>query len=128
MFWRFYIVALPVFLLLDTIWLGLVAKKFYAEQLGFLLSESVNWIAAILFYLLFIAGVVVFVLLPFKKETTKKNVVKGAFFGVITYATYDLTNLATIENWPLLVTIVDIIWGGILSASVVYITLQLVKK
>ncbi len=119
MFIKLYIIALPVFFIIDMIWLGLIAKNFIREQIGFLMKTNLNWFAAIIFYLLFIAGLVVFVLSPsFEKKDWLNALYLGALFGLFTYSTYDLTNLATIKDWPLLVTIVDIIWGMVLSASV----------
>ncbi|PKM91341.1 DUF2177 domain-containing protein [Candidatus Falkowbacteria bacterium HGW-Falkowbacteria-1] len=123
MFIKLYFIALPVFLGIDIIWLGLVAKGFYAKQIGFLMKTNVNWLAAIIFYLLFIVGLVIFVITPaLDKNSWKQAILLGALFGLITYATYDLTNLATIKNWPLLVTFVDLIWGTILASSVSLIT------
>ena len=129
MFIKLYAIALPVFFVIDIVWLGLVAKNFYAKQIGFLMTPNVNWIAAILFYLLFIAGLVVFVITPsLKKHSWIYALLLGAFFGIVTYATYDLTNLATIKNWPLLVTIIDLIWGSVLAASISVITYLIAKK
>lgn len=101
------------------VWLGLAAKNFYAKHIGFLMKANVNWAAAILFYLLFIAGLVVFVVVPaLEKGSWVRALLFGALFGLITYATYDLTNLATLKDWPLVVTVVDLIWGTVLAASV----------
>ena len=123
MFLKLYLIALPVFLIIDMIWLGLVAKNFYSRQIGFLMKADVNWLAAIIFYLLFIVGLVLFVISPAtEKQSWVHALLFGALFGLISYATYDLTNLATIKNWPLLVTIVDLIWGAVLAASVSIIT------
>lgn len=123
MFIKLYFIALPVFFAIDMIWLGLVAKDFYRNQIGFLLKENVNWIAAISFYLLFIIGVVFFVVMPaLEKGSLMYALLVGALFGFITYATYDLTNLATTKDWPLLVTLVDLAWGAVLSASVSTVT------
>lgn len=119
MFWKLYLIALPVFFAIDMFWLGLVAKNFYAKQIGFLMKSDVNWYAAIIFYLVFIAGLVVFVISPaLEKGSWIHAVLLGALFGFITYATYDLTNLATVKDWPLLVTFVDLAWGAALAASV----------
>lgn len=129
MFLKLYAIALPVFFSIDMIWLGLVAKNFYAKQIGFLMKSNINWVAAILFYLLFIGGLVVFVIEPsLAKEKWLHAVLLGALFGLITYATYDLTNLATIKDWPLLVTIIDLIWGSVLAASVSVITYLIASK
>ena len=119
MFLKLYCIALPIFFGLDMIWLGVAAKNFYAKQIGFLMKANVNWAAAILFYLLFIAGLVVFVVAPaVERGSWLRALLFGALFGLTTYATYDLTNLATLKDWPLAVTVVDLIWGMVLAASV----------
>jgi len=123
MFQKLYLIALPVFFIIDMIWLGLVAKNFYRSKIGFLMKTNINWVAAIIFYFLFIAGLVFFVLSPaIEKRSLNYAIMAGIFYGLLTYSTYDLTNLATLKDWPLLVTIVDIIWGMILSVSVSLIT------
>ena len=115
-FIQIYLVVLAAFFVIDMIWLGLVAKKFYREQLGSLMRAGVNWPAAIIFYLLFIAGLVFFIVYPAVEQGSWFYALwTGAFFGLICYATYDLTNLATLKNWPLKMTIVDLIWGSVLS-------------
>lgn len=119
MFWKLYLIALPVFFAIDMVWLVLVAKKFYAKQIGFLLKKDVNRTAAVVFYLLFILGMVLFVILPAVEAGSWTFALwYGAAFGFITYATYDLTNLATLKNWPVLVTVVDLVWGAVLASSV----------
>lgn len=129
MFIKLYAIALPVFFVIDMIWLGLVAKNFYRDQIGFLLKPDVNWGAAILFYCLFIGGLVLFVIEPaLTKNSLLHALAFGALFGLITYATYDLTNLATMKDWPLLVTIVDLIWGAVLASSVSVITYLIATK
>jgi len=123
MFIKLFFIALPVFFLIDMVWLVLVAKNFYQKQIGFLMRPDINWTAAIIFYLLFIAGLVTFVITPaFEKQSWVHAVIFGALFGLVTYATYDLTNLATLKDWPLLVTIADLVWGMVLSASVSLVT------
>ena len=123
MFIKLFLIALPVFFVIDLIWLVLVAKNFYQKQIGFLMTPDVKWFAAIIFYLLFIGGLVTFVITPaVEKHSWINALLFGALFGLITYATYDLTNLATLKDWPLLVTVVDLIWGSVLSASVSIIT------
>ena len=115
---KLYFATLLVFFAIDMLWLGLVARTFYAKYLGFLMG-STNWLAAIIFYLLFVLGILVFVVVPGVKEgSLQLTLVRAALFGLITYATYDLTNLATIKDWPILVTVVDIIWGTVLSLLV----------
>jgi uncharacterized membrane protein len=129
MFLKLYFIALPVFFAIDMVWLVLVAKKFYAAHIGFLLKPDVNWLAAIIFYLLFIGGLVTFVILPaVEKHSWLHALIYGAFFGLVTYATYDLTNLATLKDFPLLVTIVDLVWGMVLSASVSIVTYLIVNR
>jgi uncharacterized membrane protein len=129
MFVKLYAIALPVFIVIDMVWLTLVAKKFYRDQIGFLMKDDPNWIAAIVFYLLFIVGLVVFVIAPaIEKNSWLHALLFGALFGVIAYATYDLTNLATLKDWPLLVTIVDLTWGAVLAASVSTATYLIARK
>lgn len=129
MFIKIYLIALPVFLTIDMIWLGVIARNFYQKHIGFLMTKDINWLAAIIFYLLFIAGLVIFVIIPSIKENSLIQLIfYGSLFGLITYATYDLTNLATIKNWPLLVTIVDLIWGSVLSLLTSVITYLIAKK
>jgi len=129
MFIKLFLIALPVFFLIDMVWLVLVAKKFYQEQIGFLMKPEINWLAAIIFYLLFIAGLVIFVISPaVEKHSWLHALIFGALFGLITYATYDLTNLATLKDWPLLVTVVDLIWGTVLAASISGITYYIAGK
>ena len=129
MFIKLFLIALPVFTVIDMIWLVLVAKKFYQSQIGFLMKPDINWFAAIIFYLLFIAGLVIFVISPaVQKQSWIHALIFGALFGLITYATYDLTNLATLKDWPLLVTVVDLIWGTVLAASISLITYFIANK
>jgi uncharacterized membrane protein len=129
MFIKLYFIALPVFFAIDMVWLGLVAKNIYAKQIGFLMKTDVNWLAAILFYLLFIIGVVVFVIIPAIEQKSWVHALGyGALFGLITYATYDLTNLATVKNWPMAITVVDLIWGMTLASSVSVITYLIANK
>jgi uncharacterized membrane protein len=126
---KLFFIALPVFFAIDMVWLVLVAKKFYSQHLGYIMRPDVGWAAAIIFYLLFIAGLVTFVISPaVEKQSWTHALLYGAFFGLITYATYDLTNLATLKDWPLIVTIVDLIWGMVLSASISVITYLISAK
>ena len=114
-----YLLTIPVFFGIDMIWLGFVAKGFYRNNLGPLLRQDVNWPAAIVFYLLYIGGILFFATLPaLQKNSLQQAVVLGALFGFFAYATYDLTNLATLKGWPLHVAIVDIIWGIVLTSIV----------
>ena len=116
---KLYLATFIVFLAVDAIWLGLVARGFYRKHLGFLLAPSPNWFAAVLFYLLFVVGILVFVVLPaLSEDSLRPFLLRAALFGLITYATYDLTNLATIKDWPIVVTVVDLVWGTVLSVLV----------
>jgi len=116
---KLYLATLAVFFATDMVWLAFVARSFYKKYLGYLMAPTVNWAAAIIFYLLFIVGILVFVVLPGMKENSLPNTIfRAVLFGLITYATYDLTNLATVSNWPLLVTLVDLAWGMVLSTIV----------
>jgi uncharacterized membrane protein len=116
---RLYLALLGTFLAVDAVWLGLIARGFYREQIGYLLAPQVNWTAAGLFYLLFIGGIQVFVVLPgLARGALGWTLRRAAFFGLVTYATYDLTNHATVRDWPLLVTVVDLIWGATLCTVV----------
>lgn len=129
MFMKLYAIALPVFFALDMVWIGLVAKNFYRSQIGFLMKNEFNWTAAVIFYLLFIVGLVLFVITPaMEKNSWMHALLFGALFGLITYATYDLSNLATLKDWPLLVTIVDLAWGATLAASVSTATYFIARK
>lgn len=113
-----YLLTVPVFFAIDMLWIGVVAKDLYQKQLaGFL--GPVNWPAAVIFYLIFIVGILVFAVLPaLEAKSAMKAVMLGALFGFMTYATYDLTNLATLKDWPLSVTLIDMAWGAVLSGSV----------
>ncbi len=129
MFIKLYLIALPVFFVFDMFWLGILAKNFYDRQIGALLKPNVNWAAAIIFYLIFIAGLTVFAITPaVSKGSWTYALIYGALFGFVCYATYDLTNLAVAKDWSVLVTIVDLIWGAVLSALVSAITYFIAGK
>ncbi|MFC1634533.1 DUF2177 family protein [Planctomycetota bacterium] len=124
-----YAVSVPVFFIVDMIWLGVIAKGFYRNALEPLLAPNINWIAAIIFYLLFLVGVLIFALLPGMERRSLVYTIKmAALFGFIAYATYDLTNLATLRDWPLMLSIVDMIWGSFLSTSTATITYLIMSR
>ena len=106
--------------ILDAIWLGTIAPAFYKKHIGFIMSDKPNWFAAIAFYLIFILGLTIFIVHPGWKsaDSLVRIGLLGALFGLVTYATYDLTNQATLKNWPPIVTAVDLLWGTLLTASV----------
>ncbi|MBT2685074.1 DUF2177 family protein [Bacillus sp. ISL-37] len=129
---RIYSVTFVVFLMLDSVWLGVISPALYKEQIGHLLAPEVNWTAAVMFYILFIAGLVFFAVNPSIQQNSWKAALRnGAFFGLVCYATYDLTNQATMRDWPLLITAIDLMWGtficGISSLVSFFIGRKLVK-
>lgn len=122
-FLKLYGIAFILFLVIDLIWLGLIAKNLYQKQIGHLMAENVKWGAAIIFYLIFIGGIVFFAILPAVNDGEwTKALLYGALFGFMAYATYDLTNLATLKDWPIQITIIDLVWGTFLGASVSTLT------
>lgn len=113
-----YVATLIVFLVVDLLWLGVFAKEFYAGQLGSLMAENVRWGAALLFYSLYIIGILIFAgQHGLSGGSLIKTAIYGGLFGFFCYATYDMTNLATLEGWPIRMVFVDIIWGTILTAT-----------
>jgi uncharacterized membrane protein len=111
-----YMLTAAVFFAVDLLWLGVVARGLYQRLLGDFLGD-VNWVAAISFYLLFIVGIFIFAILPaVDRESASRALLLGALFGFFTYATYDLTNLATLRDWPLAIVLIDIPWGMTLTA------------
>ena len=126
---KLYFATLIAFFVIDMVWLGLIARTLYRNYLGFLLASTTNWFAVILFYLLFILGILVFVVLPgLQDNSLKATLLRAMLFGLVTYATYDLTNLATVKNWPVLITVIDLAWGTILSVLVSYISFMVGKR
>jgi uncharacterized membrane protein len=124
-----YAVSVPVFFIVDMIWLGVIARGFYRKALEPLLTPNINWTAAIIFYFLFLVGILIFALLPgIERRSLVYTVAMAALFGFISYATYDLTNLATLRDWPLMLSIVDMIWGSFLSASTAAITYLIMSR
>lgn len=125
-FLKKYLYTFIPFLVLDALWLGLVAPSFYKANIGHLMTDSPNFVAAGLFYLLYVAGLVVFV--TGREGNLKQAAIRGAFFGLLCYATYDLTNLATLRDWPVLVTVVDLIWGTFVSTVTSVAAVWLMRK
>ena len=115
-----YLTSFVTMAVLDAAWLGLVAPDFYRKHAGFIMADKPNWFATVAFYLVFILGVTFFVVYPQWQGNGGylKVALIGALFGFVSYATYDLTNQATLKNWPVIVTIVDLLWGTILLAAV----------
>ncbi len=122
-------VAFGVFMIIDLIWLGVVAKKLYARYLGYIMTDQINWIAAVLFYIIFVAGMLFLVINPALKDNSLMYALGvGALYGFLTYATYDLTNLATLKDWPLTITVIDLIWGTTLSALTSTISFLILQR
>lgn len=120
-----YGITATSFFLIDLLWIAVVAKTFYANTIGGMLRDQVNWPAAVLFYLIYIGGIVLFVLIPALRNGT--GLLQGAmlagFLGLFAYGTFDLTALALFKEWPLIVTVVDMIWGAVLTAATASIAL-----
>jgi uncharacterized membrane protein len=126
---KLYLITFSAFIVIDMVWLGFVARTFYQKHLGYIIAPSPNWIAAIIFYLLFIAGLIFFAVLPgLKDDSLKTSLLRAVMFGLITYGTYALTNLAVVKDWPVLVTVVDMIWGVVLSVIVCLVSLRTAKR
>lgn len=119
-----YGITASIFMIIDLIWIGVVAKGFYAKTIGGMLRDQVNWPAALVFYLMYIGGIMVFVLVPALKNGSGlwHVAVMGGLLGMFAYGTFDLTALALFRNWPLSVTIVDIFWGIFLTGGTATVT------
>jgi uncharacterized membrane protein len=119
-FFSAYFSFLFIMLAIDAVWLTLMAKFFYSKQIGHLMAASPSLIPAMVFYLIYALGVTVLVLLPAIANQTVlfKIFCYGALLGFMAYATYDLTNQATLKDWPAIVTCVDLLWGTILTGTV----------
>jgi len=122
-FFKLYAIAVVRFLVMDLIWLGVVARSFYQAQMGHRMRANVNWTAAIVFYLIFVVGIVILAVRPaVERHSLGHAIVLGALFGLVTYAAYDLTNLATLEGFPFGMVLVDMAWGTVLCSSVSAVT------
>lgn len=122
-FLKHALIALVVFTLIDLVWLLFISRKLYKDKIGHLMADKVNLPAAIIFYLLFIVAMVFFVINPaVEKQSLLYALAAGAFFGLVTYATYDLTNLATLRDWPVSMTIIDLTWGTLITSSTCFVT------
>ncbi|HZG28225.1 Uncharacterized membrane protein [Ensifer adhaerens] len=105
------------FLVIDSIWLGVIAVDFYKATIGHLLAPKPDFVAAAFFYVIYLGGVVHFVVLPaVSADSIARAARQGALFGLVAYATYDLTNMATMRDWPLSVTLADLAWGAFITA------------
>jgi uncharacterized membrane protein len=116
---QLYVVTAIFFFAIDILWLGVIAKNFYNRHLGRFFRERVNWTAASIFYSLYILGIMIFAILPgISRASLAHTVILGVLYGLFTYATYDLTNLATLKDWPVKIVVVDILWGMVLCGLV----------
>ncbi len=123
------LVAGGVMAVIDALWLSVIANKFYKSQIGSLLLEKPNMPAAVLFYFIYVVGIVAFVLSPaLEKGSWQHAVGYGALFGFVAYATYDLTNLATLKGWTTKLVVVDLLWGAVLTAGVAGISFWIVQS
>lgn len=120
-----FAVAFGVFIVVDLVWLVVIARKLYKKYLGYIMTDKVRWGAALIFYVIFIAGLVFFAIMPASNALVA--MLYGGLLGFLGYATYDLTNLATLKGWPIAVTIIDLIWGTSLGAVVSVLTFLIVR-
>lgn len=112
-----YVVTLLVLLVVDLIWLGVIAKPLYSKGIGHLMAEQPNLWAATAFYLFYTFGLMYFAVSPPSGvQSWRDTLLAAGIFGFVAYATYDLSNLSTLRNWPTHLAVIDIIWGSILSA------------
>jgi uncharacterized membrane protein len=128
-FIKLYVITLCVFFAIDLLWLGVIAKNMYREAIGHLMAEHIHIVGALLFYVVYVFGLLFFSLLPALKENNSLTAyVKGAIFGFMCYATYDLTNLATLKNWPISIVVYDLLWGTFLSGLTCGLSFWITKK
>ncbi len=123
MYIKVIITALIIFLVIDFIWLGAIANRLYQQQLGPILKDQFNLVPAIIFYIVFVIGLSIFVIIPgIESGSILRLLLLGALYGFVTYATYDLTNYATLKGFPLNIVIIDLIWGTFVATATTYLT------
>jgi uncharacterized membrane protein len=126
---KLYVISLFAFLVVDAVWLRLMYPTFYRPRIGFLMAPDLKLTAALVFYLLFVAGLLVFVIVPgLSAGAPGATFARAALYGLVTYGTYDLTSLATFADWPLSVTVVDMLWGATVSVLVSLAGLRFGKR
>jgi uncharacterized membrane protein len=114
--------------MVDMLWIGVIAKNLYQKLLGGFITDKVNWTAAFIFYLIYVVGISIFAIYPAVNKGSAVNaILMGALFGIFAYATYDLTNYATLKGWPLPIVFIDILWGAVVSAIVSFSGFHIVK-
>jgi uncharacterized membrane protein len=126
---KLYAAAFAAFIVIDLVWLGVVASGVYRSRMGHLMRDQPNWPVAIAFYLIFVAGLLYFAIAPAVDGGTMQTaLLKGALFGFFTYATFDLTNWAVLKDWPASIVPIDMAWGTALGASVAGVTYLVYDK
>jgi uncharacterized membrane protein len=128
LFLSLYGIAAGIFIIIDAIWLSFIANSFYKEKLGKLIAEKPSLGAAAIFYALYILALIVFIIKPGIDQSLATVAWKGALLGLVMYATYDLTNQATLKDWPVSITIVDLIWGTFITATVSVLTVLIYTR
>jgi uncharacterized membrane protein len=128
-YFRIFAITLVTFMAIDLTWLSLMAPTFYRAQVGFLLASTTNWIAVGLFYLEIVTGLLVFVIIPGLPATSfRQPLARAALLGLVTYGTFELSNLAIIKGWSVSLTVVDTFWGICVSTVVSFISLRLASR
>lgn len=128
-FFKLFAIAFLSLIGIDSLWLTKIAPKLYKDNIGHLMADKPNLYAAGLFYLIYIAGAVYFVIYPaFNEKSVPQAIIRGAILGVVSYATFDLTSQAVFKSWPAKITVLDMIWGTILTASVCGLTTLIALK
>lgn len=124
-----YLATAAVFFGLDFIWLGKVATSFYRSQLGDMMRDRPDFVAAGAFYLIYVGGIVYFAVQPYiSGGSWTQALLSGAILGLIAYGTYDITNLSTLKNWPLTMSLVDMAWGTVLTGIAAAAGLAITQK
>ena len=125
---KLFLTSAVIFLVIDLLWLAVISRQLYVDQLGGLMGET-RIIPAAIFYVLFMTGLLIFVIVPaLNKNKLSYAILVGGFFGLICYGTYDLTNLATLENWPVVITVLDLIWGTFINAATAGLVFWIAKR
>jgi uncharacterized membrane protein len=121
-----YVLSLPIIFIFDMMWLGFFAKDFYNKLMSPVVTIKFYWPAVIAFYLLYIIGIFIFAIIPgIESKSLLKTIGLASLFGFFCYMTYDITNLATIKDWPLKLVFVDILWGMLLSAFTAFVAYKI---
>jgi uncharacterized membrane protein len=127
-FFLHYLLVAGLFAVIDAIWLSVVANKFYKDQLGDLLLKKPKFGPAVLFYAISVFGIVIFAVNPaLGAKSLSYAVGHGALLGLVTYATYDLTNLSTLKKWPVKITVVDMLWGTTVTTLVTVVAFHILR-